>query len=226
MVTKSIFNKVFGHSPIKPLEAHMTEVNSCVKHLAPFFESVFAEDWANAEKKQAAIVDLENAADQRKRDLRLNLPKSLLLPVARSDLLELVSMQDRIANKAKDIAGLILGRKMTFPSELKTDLPAYVARCIDVCHLATNAINELDRLMETGFSGSEVTLVDKMVTELDSAETDTDNMQVKLRRTLYGMEEALPAVHVIFLYKIIEWVGDVADLSQKVGDRLQILIAR
>ncbi|HBP75141.1 MAG TPA: phosphate transport regulator, partial [Alcanivorax sp.] len=36
----------------------------------------------------------------------------------------------------------------------------------------------------------------------------------------------LPPVDVIFLYKIIEWIGDLADRAQKVGGRLQLLLAR
>jgi hypothetical protein len=33
-------------------------------------------------------------------------------------------------------------------------------------------------------------------------------------------------VDVIFLYKIIEWVGEVSDRAERVGSRLQILTAR
>ena len=36
----------------------------------------------------------------------------------------------------------------------------------------------------------------------------------------------LPPVDVIFLYKIIDWIGDLANRAQTVGGRLQILIAR
>ena len=37
-----------------------------------------------------------------KKDLRLNMPSSLLMPVARTDLLDLLMIQDKIANSAKD----------------------------------------------------------------------------------------------------------------------------
>ena len=59
-----------------------------------------------------------------KRDIRLHLPKSIFLQVSRSDILELLAAQDRVANKAKDIAGLTLGRKMVFPEKIIPTLHA------------------------------------------------------------------------------------------------------
>lgn len=225
MVTKSILS-VFAHSPIKPLEKHMDKVQSCVSEITAYFEAVLAKRWDQVEILQKKIAQLEHEADELKRDLRLHLPKSLLLPVARSDLLELLSMQDRVANKAKDIAGIILGRKMTFPEALVKDLPTYVADAVKTTELANKAISELDELLETGFSGNLMNVVDKMIKELADVEHRTDEQQIKLRRALYEIEKDLPPVDVIFYYKIIEWIGDLADRAQKVGDRLQILLAR
>ena len=87
-------------------------------------------------------------------------------------------------------------------------------------------MNELDELLEAGFSGREGTLVESMIEELDSIEHDTDNMQIKLRSELYKLEKDLSPVDVMFLYQIIEWIGDVADRAQRVGNRLELLMAR
>ena len=81
-------------------------------------------------------------------------------------------------------------------------------------------------LLETGFAGREVTLVERLIEELDRIEHDTDNMQISLRSELYLLEKGLPAVDVMFLYQIIEWIGDVADRAQRVGNRLELLMAR
>ena len=53
-----------------------------------------------------------------------------------------------------------------------------------------------------------------------------DSQQVAIRRQLFELESQLPPVDVIFLYKIIEWVGEVSDRAERVGSRLQILTAR
>lgn len=225
-MARTTITSLFGTSPVAPLQAHMASVQECINELVPFFKSVLKEDWTEAKVQQKKIAKLENEADKLKRKLRLHLPKSLFMPVSRRDLLEVLTMQDKIANKAKDIAGLIIGRKMTFPPEVSDKLMDFVKRCIDASKQAQKAINELDELVETGFSGREVKLVQEMITTLDDIESDTDKIQVKVRSELFKKEKELPAVDVMFMYKIIDGIGDLGDLSQRVGSRLELMLAR
>ena len=69
-------------------------------------------------------------------------------------------------------------------------------------------------------------LVEAMIKKLDAIEKETDGQQVELRARLFAIEESLPPVQVMFLYQVINWIGDVADLSQRVGSRLEYLLAR
>ena len=219
------FVSLFGRSPIGPMQQHMAKSHECAANLVPFFQAVMAQDWERVEQIQQEMVQLENEADKLKKSVRQHLPKSLFLPVPRSDLLDLLSVQDKIANRAKDIAGLMLGRCMNIPPQLQPQMLAYVQRCVDASTQALKALKELDTLLETGFSGREAALVEKMVEELEDIERDTDRMQVAVRRNLYQLEKDLPPVDVIFLYKIIEWVGDIADRAERVGNRLEQLLA-
>ena len=144
---------LFASSPMKPMQSHMQKVQECVDQLVPFLEAVFARDWEKVESLQKHIRLLENEADELKKELRLHLPNGLFMPVARTDLLALLASQDKIANKAKDIAGLITGRRMEFPKEIEADLKAYLVRSIDASHQAGRAIQQLDELLESGFKG-------------------------------------------------------------------------
>ena len=51
-------------------------------------------------------------------------------PVTAEDLLELLLVQDKMANRAKDVSGLVLGRKMRIPAAIAEDFLAFVRRCI------------------------------------------------------------------------------------------------
>ncbi|MDN3651756.1 TIGR00153 family protein [Thalassotalea ponticola] len=217
---------VFAKSPIKPLEKHIRKVHECTSHLPDFFKACAEENWEKAEDIRKTISSLEKEADKLKREIRNELPSGIFMPVQRTDVLELVSQQDKIANKAKDIAGRFLGRKMEAPASLLADFDAYVSRCLDAVKQAAKAINELDDLLEAGFRGREVDLVENMIEKLAKIEDDTDRMQVELRRNLLAIEDQLNPVDVIFLYQIIEWVGDLADLAERVGARLEIMLAR
>lgn len=221
----SIFN-MFGPSPIRPIEQHMHKAYICAKQLYPFFEAVLQQDWPTANVIKDKIVDLETEADLIKRDLRLHLPAGLFLPVSRTDLLELLSAQDRIANKAEDIAGLVVGRKMLIPENISSVFMPFLIRCLDAAKQACKAINELDELLETGFRGNEVNIVKEMIVTLDEIEQDSDEKLAELRHRIFELEKDLTAVEVVFLYKLVQWIGDLADHAQTVGHRLQILIAR
>ena len=221
----SIFN-MFGPSPIRPIEQHMRKTYLCAKQLYPLFEAVLQNDWETARAIKDKIVSIEKEADVIKRDLRLHLPTGLFLPVSRTDLLELLSAQDRIANKAEDIAGLIVSRKMIIPVALSSLFMPFLNRCLDAAKQACQAINELDDLLETGFRGSEVKLVEDMIVTLDEIEHDSDDKLAEIRHRIFELEKDLPAIEVIFLYKLVQWIGDLADHAQTVGGRLQILIAR
>jgi len=217
---------VFAKSPIKPLEKHIRMVTKCCNQLIPFFAACAEQDWTTAAKVRKKLSKLEQDADVLKRKLRLELPGGLFMPVDRADLLELLTQQDKIANKAKDIAGRVLGRKLEIPEAIQDQFSAYLQRCIDAAEKAADAINELDDLLETGFRGREVELVEKMINQLDEIENDTDTMQVELRHDLMLIENTINPIDAMFLYQIIEWVGDLADLAERVGARLEILLAR
>jgi predicted phosphate transport protein (TIGR00153 family) len=147
------------------------------------------------------------------------------MPMPRRDLLEVLTMQDYVANQAKDIAGLVLGRKMQLPSVIADDYLIFVKRCVNACAQARRAIGELDELIETGFDRTEIDLIGAMLTELDDIESDTDAIQVGVRAALFAIEKDLPPVDVMFYYRVIDWTGDLADRAQRVGSRLQLMLA-
>lgn len=217
---------VFAKSPIKPLEKHIRLVAKCSNQLIPFFSACTEQDWSTAGKIRKKISKYEQDADVLKRQLRLELPGGLFMPVDRADLLELLSQQDKIANRSKDIAGRVYGRKLIIPETLQESFIKYLERNLDAIEKAADAINELDDLLETGFRGREVQLVEKMINQVDEIEDDTDSMQIIIRRDLLAIEKDLDPVDVMFLYQIIDWVGDLADLAERVGSRLEIMLAR
>lgn len=219
------FYSLFGNSPIKPIQQHMQMVQDCAEQLLPFIKLVYTQDWNKAQEIHKNIVALEETADKLKKDIRLKLPSGLFLPVPRSDLLNMLRTQDKIANKTKDIAGIIFGRKTLFPTAISDTYLSLVTKSIAAVRQAAAAIDELDELLETGFRGQEVTLVEDIIHKLDDIEHETDEIQIKLRAELFQIEKSLAPIDVMFLYQVILWTGELADQAQRVGSQLQLLIA-
>jgi predicted phosphate transport protein (TIGR00153 family) len=226
MSPKSHIFSMFGTSPIRPMQQHMAKVHACAVELIPFLEALLAADWEKAAAIERQIVALEGEADEMKRHLRMNLPSGLWMAMPRRDLLDALKLQDSIANKTKTIAGMMIGRRMQFPDELGAQLLQLGKRCIDACAQAQTAIDELDELVETSFRGREVDLVQAMIIKLDAIEADTDQLQLQTRNTLFALESSLPPVDVMFMYKVIDGLGDLANYAQRVGYQLELMLAR
>jgi uncharacterized protein len=216
---------IFGSSPVKPLERHMDVTYRCAKKLNEFFPVAIAGDWEKARSARSDIEALEHEADDLKKEIRLHLPKSLFMPVPREDLLELLLVQDKIANRTKDVSGLVMGRRMQIPAAIAGQFLEFVERNVDAAKQARKSVRELDELFTAGFRGAEVELVASMIEELDRIETDTDAKQADLRLALFRIESTLNPVDAVFMYKVIELTGEIADMAERVGRRLELLLS-
>jgi len=226
MATKSSLGNLFGRSPIRPIQEHMQIAEEAAQLLPQLIQATIDDDWDRAGDIHKAIVAAEREADKLKRSVRKNLPKSLFMPVARTDLLELIGIQDHVANTAEDVAVLIMGRQMRFPEKLEPAILDLTAACVATVQQALKAIQELDELLEVGFLGREVKHVESMLKDLDKLEAKTDKKAVVVRRGLFKLEADLPPVDVMFQYRVLALLSTIADDAEKVGDRLQILMAK
>ncbi len=204
----------------------MSKVHECVALLQPFMSAAIEADWAAVKEVRREISRLEREADSMKKKLRKHLPHSTFLPVPRAELLDVLTTQDGIANTAKDAVALVQRRKQTIPPSMAESLLSLTELAISATEQAQTAINELDELVETGFRGKAVKLVERMLDALDKIESKSDKSQIKAWTSLQKLETELPPVDVMFLYKLIDLLAAVADEAQRVGSRLQVLLAR
>ena len=226
MTKSGNITSLFGKSPINPLQQHMKQVHSCIKEFGVFARAAKSEDWDKAQEAQVSIGNKEQKADKLKKKLRMNLPSTFMMPFSRRDLLDVLLIQDSIANITKDLAGLMMTRQMVFPQEFAEDFIKLADLCIKTSGSAMVAINELDELLETAFSSRERKIVSEMVKKINVLEHDTDVAQNDIRNKLFLLESNLPPVDVMFYYRAIEWLGETADAAQKVGSRFEVMLTK
>ena len=226
MTNKGNISSLFGKSPISPLQQHMKKVHSCIKEFGVFAKAANAEDWEKAQAAQISIAQKEHKADKLKKKLRMNLPSTFMMPFSRRDLLDVLLIQDSIANITKDLAGLMMSRRMVFPKEFAEDFIKLTGLCIKTSAAALVAINELDELLETAFSSRQRKLVHQMIKKINELEHDTDIAQSEIREKLFALESSLAPVDVMFYYRAIEWLGETADAAQKVGSRFEVMLTK
>jgi predicted phosphate transport protein (TIGR00153 family) len=220
----SLIGSLFGRSPIRPMQLHMKAAVACARKVLPFVEAMVAGDTAAMSAHRREIGRLEHEADQIKHEIRSHLPKRLLMAVERRDMLDILDAQDSIADSAQDVAEIADMRGMIAPAELCEPLLELVRRVIATCDHAERVIDELDKLVETGFGPREVGRVEEMLAELNRLESDTDELAEAAQRKLFAMEGEL-GVSTVFWYQLINRIADMADYAERVGNRLRLLIA-
>jgi predicted phosphate transport protein (TIGR00153 family) len=216
---------LFAKSPIRPMQRHIHSAVTCARAVLPLFEDMAAGRTDRLREHREAIDALEHEADAVKNEIRGHLPKRLFMAMERRDLLEILDFQDSIADVAQDIAGLVEQRGMTLPETLAEPVMALVRRVVAACEHAEKIVDELDELIETGFGDRETARVEAMVDELNRIESDTDDLAEVIQRRLFALEGEL-GVSTVFWYQLVNWIADLADYAERVGNRIRLLIAR
>jgi len=225
MKTTNPLSRLFGANPFSLLKKHMRVALSCAEELPLLFDALLKGDHEEVLRRKENIFKLEQDADDLHKEVRQHLPRTILLPVNRRDLLDLLEMQDKIADVSQDVAGLLVERRMSVPEGIRDHMMPFVDECIKVCRHAATIVEELDELLETGFAGPEAESVSKMIDKLNEMEDVSDVKGMEIGRALFKYEEHMNPVSVIFWHRLIEWIGDTADYAEAVGNRLRLMIA-
>ena len=217
-------DKLVGRSPIGPMQEHMRAAVACAHQIIPLVEAMVSGDREAVRSQRAEIDRLEHEADEIKHEIRSHLPRRLMLAMERRDMLEILDYQDSIADVTQDIAELVDQRGMQLPEALAEPVRGLTVRVVAACDQGQRIIDELDELVETGFSGREVSRVEVMISELARIESETDQLLDHACRKLFALEDEL-GISTVYWHQILLWIADVADYSERVGNRLRLLIA-
>jgi uncharacterized protein len=216
--------KLFGKSPFAPLQTHMDKVGSCVELLTKIFEILPQGNLEEIERLAHQVSKLEHEADITKNDIRNHLPKSLFLPIDRSHFLEMLSLQDHIADQAEDIALMLTLRPLEEYKNFKNDIQLFFAKSVDVFWSAKNIIREIDELLESSFGGIEAQKVKSMVELTAFKEHEARCIQRKLMKELFSPDNQLSAPSFYHWLKLLEEIISLANLSEKLGNRIRMVL--
>ena len=225
MKTQKTFSDLISKSPLGPIQAHMEKSKSCAEELVTFIEAVIQDNWDEASLSRDKIVILEKEADVLKAETRKLLPKGLFLSVPREDLLDLIGLTDEIPNTVKDISGLVIGRHMTIPTPICSAFKDLVKEAVSIVNTAATGIDQLSEVSRLAFGSKASNKLDKIISQLDSLEDNNDDAEITVRQKLFELEKDLPPVDVMFLYDVINKLGELADRAEQVGHRITLIVA-
>ena len=217
-------DKLVSKSPIKPMQQHMGVAVLCAREILPLLDAMADGNIEGIRDRRGEIDRLEHEADQIKHEIRAHTPKKFLMALDRRIILEILDYQDSIADTAQDIAELADQRNMHLPEPLIEPVRALARSVVAACEQGQRIIDELDELVETGFGESEMRRVDEMIRELNRLESETDRQLDAASRKLFSIENDL-GVATIFWHQVLRQIARLADLAERVGNRLRLLMA-
>ena len=226
MNQKRTLSELISKSPFGPIQVHMEKSKQCAEELLVYLDAAASNAWDKATISRQNIIQLEKDADELKAETRDLLPKGLFLFVPRGDLLDLIGLADEIPNTIKDVSGLMYGRKMIIPSQISTSFKEFSIEAVSAVTTASAAIDQLTEVSRLAFGSKASTELDKIISSLDSQEREIDQLEVVVRQQLFDIEKDLPPVDVMFLYDVINKIGELADRAEQLGHRLTLIAVR
>lgn len=216
---------LFSRSPWGAVQEHMRIVQQCARKLDPLMDAVMAGQHEQTLAVAAEISDLEHQADSVKNELRDHLPRSIFLPVAREDLLDILSVQDSIADSAEDVSVVVTLRRMEVQPKLNEYLDPLIHKTVESVDVYATVIGELDKLVESSFVGPDAQRVLAMISSVSQLEHEADRLQAALSRQLFVIEDDLKAGALYLWIEIIRRLGSVANRAEKAANRLRMFLA-
>jgi predicted phosphate transport protein (TIGR00153 family) len=215
---------LFGRSPFAPLQAHMESVAGCVHKLSLVYEALEQKNYPLLERLAAEISELEHNADLIKNDIRNRLPKSLFLPIDRGNFLEILTLQDRIADKAEDVAVLATLKPLELLPIFQEEFKLFLQKNLETFDCALLVIKELNDLVESSFGGIEATKVQEMIAKVAYKEHETDIIQRDLLKNLFKAEDLMSYSTFFLWQKLFESLSAISNLSETLAHRVRMTL--
>ena len=213
--------KLFGRSPFVPIQEHMERVGRwvCLGHA--LLDAYLVGDQQTVEQLAKEIEVIESEADEIKRDVEQQLRGGMFMAVERGRLRQVIIVQDSIADKTQNLARLTTLRACEEPPPFAATFKKFVELNIDIFLAIRKVIDELDELLEAGFSGSEAQTVAQMIGKVSNLEDEADDLQHTLLKELFAVEHKMSPGAFFLWTKIFKQVGDIGDRSNRLGNRVR-----
>lgn len=216
--------RLFSRSPFSPLQTHLKKVGLCFEALSEVFSKLSQYDQKSLEKASIDISKLENDADITKNDIRNHLPKSLFLPIDRGQFLEILSLQDTLADKCEDIAFILTLHPINELESIKQEIISFFDKTKSVYKSAVKIIQEIDELLESSFGGQEAEKVKAMVEITANLELEVSRLQKLLLKQLYQQGSTLSAPGFNFYASLINEIALLSHTAEKLAHRVRMVL--
>jgi len=216
---------LFAKNPFRSLKEHMKKTSLCVDMTGQIFEALFRSDKERVLALAKDISRIEHECDLLKKEIRGHLSQSVFLPVDKRDILHVLANMDSIADYAEDVGVLLTLRWMELSPELQPLFLELLSRSQKVVEESAHVIDNLERLLETGFSGPDAEEMLSRIDEIDRLEHLADKAQDAFGKALFAKEDELKPAELFMWIKIANKVGDLANSAERMVNQIRWMLS-
>ena len=172
------------------------------------------------------VAIYEHEADLIKGNIRNHLPTTLFMPVDKGKFLWALREQDKIIDHAERLVLMLDMRHTKIPKSLQKDFIEHIELVKKTVLAIEKAVENIKDLIETSFVKKEREQTKEFIHKVHQDENEADKKKYEITRGIYKLEKKLDPMDTYHLLKIVDWVDDIADHAENVGDWLRSMIAK
>jgi len=218
-----LISSLFLESPFVNLQKHADKVKECAHLFREAAVCHISEDCQEFDILTDKVSQLENQADDIKRNLRNHLPRGILMPVDKFQFLWYLREQDKVLDEVEESLFWLSFRPRSIPAEMSED----ILRLIDAVIPPIEMLSELVALANKYFRSRSKAIRDEMkalIRKIRKYEGMADDIERELKFKFFSvLKDPLAVFHLV---RLAEIVGEIADHAQNASDRMRAMIAR
>jgi predicted phosphate transport protein (TIGR00153 family) len=212
--------------PFKILMAHFDRVCASVQKLNEMIEFYIEGDFTEASNVSVEISRLEHEADEIKRHLRATMPRMILMPVSRGDLLEILTHNERIADSAQDVAQILDMRETAIPEELQPMLKSFLNHIVDSVMALRKMMDHLGHVFESAFARIETDEMIDLGHHVHEHEYKADSIGKQLSKATYALEGEVSPLTVVHILRFTDVMDRVADNAENSALKIVLVVSK
>ncbi len=189
-------------------------------------QACFRNDRQALEEIRQGVSELAADSGKLLEELQQRLPDARDIPLERRDLFDMLEMQEAITNRTRAITALLLDLPMDVPKDMHKPLVHLVDRCVATTEVAYEIVKSIEKVVEAGFKGAQVEAARQLVQDVMAIDTEADAISGEITRLLFAQCRDMDPVAVVFLYQLVGWIDDLANSSERLAIRSQLLLVR
>ncbi len=216
----STIGKLFGRSPFSQIQQHMSQVGKCIEKMCEALDALQEGRHEELDRFATEVSQLEHQADQIKTDVRNRLLRRFFMPIDRSDVLEILSLQDSIADTAEDVCVVLTMKRLPFPEDFREDFVQFRELNLKAFRIVAEIIDQLDELIESGFGGAEAERIRGLAHDAAFAEHQCDVVQIQLLKKIYALDESMSTGEFHLWMRMTRVFGRISNLAENLAARV------